>query len=214
MKIAIVGAGNVGGALGKGWSGRGHQVSFGVRHPKADKSRALAGETGGKAAVVEVAQAVLNADVVVLCTPWEATESAIRSCGDLAGKVLVDCTNPLAPDLADGLLIGFDDSGAEQVARWAGGARVVKAFNSTGWNNMVAPRIGDATTFMPVCGDDAAAKADVMALAMDIGFETIDAGELKVARLLEPYAVLWIHLAYRCGLGREYAFTLARRQVC
>lgn len=213
MKIAIVGAGNVGGALGKGWSGRGHQVSFGVRDPQADKSRALGVETGGRASVLEVAQAAREADVVVLCTPWEAAERAIAACGDLAGKVLVDCTNPLAPDLADGLLLGFDRSGAEQVAAWAGAARVVKAFNSTGWNNMVAPRIGNANAFMPVCGDDAAAKADVMALAMDLGFEAIDAGELKVARLIEPYAVFWIHLAYRCGLGREYAFTLARRQV-
>jgi predicted dinucleotide-binding enzyme len=213
MRIAIIGAGNVGGSLGKGWVERGHAVSFGVRNPAADKSKALAIECGGKAAVVSVQAAAARADVIVLATPWEVTETALRECGDLSGKIVVDCTNPLATDLADGLTLGHSDSGAERVAHWARGARVVKAFNSTGWNNMIAPKIGEQTAVMFVCGDDPQAKADVLALAMDLGFEAIDAGELKVARMLEPYALLWIHLAYRQGLGREYAFTLARRRI-
>jgi long-chain acyl-CoA synthetase len=212
MRIAIIGAGNVGGTLGKIWAAKGHEVTFGVRSPDSEKALALVTETGGRAKVTAVGAATAGAEIVLLATPWEVTESAVRAAGDLAGKVLVDCTNPLSADLARGLEIGHTTSGAERVSEWAKGARVVKAFNSTGWNIMADPAIDGRRAAMFVCGDDAQAKNDVIELAMDAGMETIDAGDLKVARLLEPYAAFWIHLAYRQGLGREYAFVIARRR--
>ena len=147
--------------------------------------------------------------MVVLTTPWNATQAAIQNAGNLSGKILVDCTNPLKPDLS-GLTIGLDASAAEQIASWARGARVVKCFNTTGAENMTSPRFGADLAVMFIAGDDDAAKAIVVKLGDELGFEMVDAGALSIARLLEPVAMLWIHLAYRRGLGRDFAFKLLR----
>jgi predicted dinucleotide-binding enzyme len=208
MRIGIIGAGNVGSALGQGWSRAGHEVTFGVRDPAAPKVRTLVEETGAKAA--SVAEAAASGEVVVFATPWEATEDAVQGAGDLAGKIVFDCTNPLAPQLA-GLTHGFDTSAAEMVAAWAPGARVVKIFNTTGANNMANPDFGGIAATMFYCGDDAEAKAVAARLAADLGFDPLDAGNLEQARLLEPLALLWIRLAYVQKQGREIAFKLLRR---
>ena len=123
---------------------------------------------------------------------------------------MIDCTNPLKPDLS-GLAIGHTTSAAEQVAVWAPGARVVKAFNTTGAENMSNPQFGSERASMLICGDDPDAKAAVVGLAADAGFDVVDAGRLASARLLEPLAMLWIHLAYAQGLGTGFAFKLLRR---
>ncbi|HEX9943034.1 MAG TPA: NADPH-dependent F420 reductase [Thermoanaerobaculia bacterium] len=208
MRIGILGAGNVGGSLGQGWTRAGHEVMFGVRdalHPKVAK---LLAETGARAG--SVAEAAAFGEVVALATPWEATQDALRSAGGLAGKILFDCTNPLAPQLA-GLTHGHTTSGGEQVAVWAPGARVVKVFNTTGANNMANPDFGGVAATMFYCGDDAGAKATAARLAADLGFDPVDAGRLDQARLLEPLALLWIRLAYVQQMGREIAFKLMRR---
>lgn len=209
MKIAIIGAGNVGGTLGKRWASEGHDILFGVRDPAREKYQSLVTQTGGRAVLATNADAARVAQVIVLATPWTTTEAALADCGSLAGKIIVDATNPLGADL--NLAMGLTDSGGEQVARWANGARVVKAFNSTGFNVMDDPVLDGRHAAMFVAGDDAAAKGVVLDLASAIGFEAIDAGPLKIARLLEPMAVLWIHCAYRQGLTRDYAFSLIRR---
>jgi 8-hydroxy-5-deazaflavin:NADPH oxidoreductase len=116
----------------------------------------------------------------------------------------------LKPDFT-GLALGYTTSGAEQVAGWAKGAKVFKAFNQTGFNIMGNPAFDGRRAVMFVCGDDDAHKPTVLKLATDIGFEAIDAGSLVVARLLEPLAMLWIHLAYARDLGRDFAFVLHRR---
>jgi predicted dinucleotide-binding enzyme len=157
-----------------------------------------------------VGETAAGAEVVVFATPWEATQDAVRHAGDLAGKVVLDCTNPLAPKLA-GLTHGFDTSAAEQVASWAPGARVVKVFNTTGANNMENPDFNGVAATMFYCGDDADAKGIAAKLAGDLGFDPVDAGSLEQARLLEPLALLWIRLAYVQGLGREIAFKLMKR---
>jgi predicted dinucleotide-binding enzyme len=126
----------------------------------------------------------------------------------LTGKVLIDCTNPIGPNFTSA--VGPTTSGAETVARWAEGARVVKAFNTTGFNVMEQPGFGAEAASMFICGDDAAAKSDVTALAEQLGFEVVDCGPLANARLLENLALLWISLA-RQGLGRDIAFKLLRR---
>ena len=209
MKIAIIGAGNVGGTLGKRWAAAGHDILFGVRDPAREKYQSLVSQTGGRAVLASNADAARAAQVIVLATPWSTTEGALADCGALAGKIVVDATNPLGADL--NLAMGLTDSGGEQVARWATGALVVKAFNSTGFNVMDDPVLDGRHAAMFVAGDDAAAKGVVLDLASAIGFEAIDAGPLKIARLLEPMAVLWIHCAYRQGLTRDYAFSLIRR---
>jgi 8-hydroxy-5-deazaflavin:NADPH oxidoreductase len=210
MKIAVIGAGNVGGALGTLWQALGHDVVFGVRDPKSTKSAELV--KAAKARAATVAEAASGAEIVVLATPWAATEEVIRSAGNLAGKIVVDCINPLRPDLS-GLLIGTDTSAAEMVATWAKGAKVVKAFNTIGAGNFANPRFGSENASMFIAGDDQAAKSTVGTLAAELGFDVVDTGPLIAARWLEPLAMLWIHLGYRQGLGPTgHAFKLLRRQ--
>lgn len=209
MKIAIIGAGNVGGTLGRRWAAVGHDIVFGVRDPTREKYQGLVMQTAGRGRLAGNAEACAAADAVLLATPWSTTQAALAECGPLAGRVLIDATNPLGADLK--LVIGHLDSGAEQVQRWAAGARVVKAFNTTGFNIMDDPVVGGRHAAMFIAGDDAAPKSVVADLASAIGFEAIDAGALESARMLEPLAQLWIHCAYRQGLTRDYAFHLIRR---
>jgi predicted dinucleotide-binding enzyme len=206
MNIAVIGAGRVGGTLGRRAREAGHQVAFGVRAPADGKHDALRAEGFG---VSTVREAVDAADMVMLSTPWAAVPDALRAVGDFGGRVLVDATNPIAPGFV--LAHGHTDSGAEQVARWAPSARVVKAFNSTGVENMAAPRYGEQRALMLVCGDDVEARQSVRGLAESIGFEAIDAGPLARARLIEPMAMLWITLAGPLDQGRDIAFGLLRR---
>jgi predicted dinucleotide-binding enzyme len=208
MRIGIIGAGSVGGALGRGWARAGHEVTFGVRDASEPKVKKLVEETGAKAA--SVADAASGAEVVVLATPWGATQDAVKSAGGFACKIVFDCTNPLKPDLS-GLTHGFDTSAAEQVASWAPQARVVKVFNTTGANNMENPDYKGVAATMFYCGNDADAKATAARLAADLGFDPVDAGNLEQARLLEPLAMLWIRLAFAQGMGRDIAFKLMKR---
>jgi len=201
MRIAIIGKGNVGTALGEGLAGRGHTVTYGVRQPAPQADRTLA----------TVRDAAAGAEVVILAVPWAAARQTIAECGDFAGKTVIDCTNPLKPDLS-GLEVGFDTSAAEQVAGWARGASVFKAFNTTGAGNMASNAGYDPKPVMFICGDDAQRKPAVLGLAADLGFDAVDAGDLTAARLLEPLAMLWISLAYRQQLGRDFAFALVRRR--
>lgn len=210
MRIAIIGTGNVGSALAAGWSERGHEIVFGARDPDHPKVTALTSRLPGNASTASIAAAADGAEVVVLATPWGAVESVLQGTGDLTGKIVVDCTNPLTADLS-GLTIGHDRSAGEQVANWAPSARVVKAFNTTGASNMADSGYAAARPWMPVCGDDDDAKRVVMELASELGFEAVDAGPLAGSRLIEPLALLWIQLAYAQGLGLDFALALLRR---
>ena len=202
MKIAVIGKGNVGAALGGRWAAAGHEVVYGVRDP------AKGGGPGGTAATV--ADAARAAEVVLLAVPWDAARAALASAGDLTGKVLLDCTNPLTPDLS-GLTVGTTSSGGEQVAGWAKGARVVKIFNTTGSGNMERPDYGGTPVTMLYAGDDAAAKEVAARLARDVGFTPQDLGPLSASRLLEPLALVWITLAIRQGLGMDFALNIVHR---
>jgi 8-hydroxy-5-deazaflavin:NADPH oxidoreductase len=202
MRLAIIGAGSVGATLGKAWQRRGHDVSYGVRNPDDPKYGTLV------AYVTTNDRAAGDAEVVVLCTPWQSTRDAVQACGDLGGKVLIDCTNPLTPDFT-ALEVGHTTSGAEQVAEWAPGARVCKAMNQIGAPMMDAPQLS-GTPVMFVCGDDDAAKATTSSLVGELGFETADAGDLTLARLLEPFALVWIHMALRRGFGTQWGLGVLR----
>src|SRR5215471_857391 len=210
MKIGIIGSGNVGGALGTGWSRAGHEVIFSSRNPQSKEMQEVAAKAGPRAKLATTAEAARAADVVLLATPWGSAEQAVRSAGDLKGKVLIDAVNPLLPDLS-GLTLGTTTSAGEQVAQWAPGAKVVKAFNTVGSNIMADSRFANGRVVLFYCGDDADAKKTVHQLVADLGFEAIDAGPLKQARLLEPFALLWISLAFQGGFGREIGFEFLRR---
>jgi predicted dinucleotide-binding enzyme len=206
MQVAILGSGNVGSTLGRGLAAAGHTVHYARRDAEAAVPERLqhAGATTGTAAEV-----VARAEVVLLATPWGATEAALASVPDFGGRPLLDATNPIGPGLS--LTHGHTDSGGEQVQRWAPSARVVKVFNSTGRENMAAPRYGDAGAMMLACGDDAEAVAVALQLARDLGFEAHSFGPLKGARLLEPLALVWIRLAMVEGHGRDFALGMLRR---
>jgi hypothetical protein len=210
MKIAIIGIGNVGGTLGPAWAKAGHEVIFGVRNPDSEKVKALLQKTGHQPQAASVPDAAAAADIVVFATPWSATREAVAAAGSLAGKLVVDCTNPIAPDLK-GLSIGTTTSAGEQVAQWAENAKVVKAFNTTGSGNMAAPEYGSQAVTMFICGDDPAACESVAQLARDVGFEPCITGPLYHARYFEPMAMLWVDMAYLQGRGPGFAYRILSR---
>ncbi len=209
MKLAIIGSGNVGGALGKLWAEKGHDVTFGSRDPSADGVKAAAAAAGG-AAIANVAGAAAGAEVVVIAVPWTAVPATIEAAGDLSGKIILDATNPLEADLS-GLAVDSSTSAAQEIAKLAGGAAVVKAFNSTGAGNYSNPAFGSQAASMLICGDDDDAKATVAQLTESLGFDVVDAGPLANASSLESLALLWIKLAYVVDLGPEIAWKLLRR---
>jgi predicted dinucleotide-binding enzyme len=207
MTIAIIGAGTVGLTLGKALARHGEAVAFGLSSP-AKYAADIAAIPNARALGIEAA--VEQAELILLAVPYAAAASVAEAIPDWGGRILVDLTNPLAPGLA-GLTLGTDTSGAEQTAARAHNARVVKAFNTTGAENMANPTYPAGRTVMPVCGDDTAARQRVMALAETLGFEAVDFGPLAGARLLEPMALVWIQLALKYGQGRDFAFGLLRR---
>ncbi len=209
MKIAVLGAGNVGGALGKLWAGREHEVRFGVPDPRSQKTTALRASLGGRAQAGSNREAAGASEVVVLSVPWPAAEQAIRDCNNLKSKVVIDCTNPLRADFK-GLAVGTTTSAAEQVAAWSG-AKVVKAFNTLGAGNFGQAEFAGTRADGFYCGDDETAKAKVKPLIADIGLNPVDVGPLRNARLLEPLAMLWIDLAFNQKWGTNHAFKLLRR---
>lgn len=211
MRIAIIGTGNVGGALARGWARAGHEVRLGVRDPAARKVVALVEET--RASALDPAAAAAGSDVVVLALPWATAEEAVKSLGDLNGKVIIDCMNPLA--MKDGVLgldRGYSTSGAEALAAWIPGARVVKTLNQVGAELMDQAASLAGRPLMFIAGDDADAKQVATTLVKALGFEPLDAGDLRQARLLEPFGMTWINQALLRGAGRDWAFGAIRRR--
>jgi predicted dinucleotide-binding enzyme len=214
MKIAILGAGNVGGTLGRRWANAGHSITFGVRDPSAPKIQGLVDEIGVNARAKTVKEAARDADAIALCLPWNAVRETLLAVGDLSGRLLIDVTNPIAltPEgLRQGLLLGHTTSGGEQVAEWAPGAHVVKAFNTTGWQNMANPSYAGRPLSIMLCGDENAAKNTVAGLARDIGFEPADVGPLRSARYLEAVAMLYVDMGIFQGYGTDFAFQIVKR---
>lgn len=208
-KVAIIGAGNVGGNLGARLSQAGVLVRFGVRD--ASKAEAALAKSAPGTNAVAPEEAAAWADVIVLAVPGSAAVEAARALGALDGRVLVDCTNPIRWDDGPVWAPPAAGSNAAALANACPGARVVKAFNSFGAELHGDPRLSAGPVDVPMAGDDPDAKRAVAALAERGGFTPIDAGPLRNAALLENLAVLWIHLAMKGGHGREIGFKLLRR---
>lgn len=206
MHIVICGSGRVGRALGTGWTRTGHTITYAMRDPASAKAEEL---RQGGFALTSIDRATRTADVIVLAVPWEAVAPTIAALGDLTGKILIDTTDPLKSTRE--LAVGFGDSGGETIARLARGARVVKAFSTTGAANMADSEYPGGRLMMAIAGDEATAKQTVMVLAAQLGFEPIDTGALAMSRYLEPLAMIWINLAYDQGMGTQFGFALLRR---
>lgn len=205
MKITLLGAGNVGSALAHQFTRAGHTVAIVSR--SAEKTRAVAAANPG-AFVVPAADGLAGSDVVVLATGFADALPALKSLGSLAGRVIVDVTNPLTADYM-GLTLGHDTSAAEEIAREFPEAKVVKAFNTLFAQVMAkGPTLEDgqvATAFY--ASDSERAKQTARVLIESIGFRAMDAGGLRNARYLEPLAGLNIYFGYGAGLGTAVAPT-------
>ena len=209
MKITIIGAGNMGSAFVKQLSRAGHQVSVTARH--LEKAQALAAANAGVRAVA-IGDAAAAAEVIIVATGYGDAVNALKSVGDLSGKVVIDISNPLTADYL-GLTLGYSTSAAEEIANSLPGVEIVKAFNT-----VLAQVLGEGADFgngqtVPVfiASDSERAKAIVKTLAESIGFATVDSGGLKNARYLEPLAGLNIYLAYGAGRGTSIAPTWISR---
>jgi NADPH-dependent F420 reductase len=210
LKIAILGTGAVGAVLGARWAQAGHAITFGSRQPQSEKVLEVVECCGAGTQALYYAQAVADAEAILLAVPWPVVQVTLAELGDFRGRTLIDCTNPLLADLS-GIELGHSTSAAEQIAAWAPSARVVKAFNTASVRVMNDPRFGEHQATMFYCGDDAAAKLVAHQLIADVGFEPVDAGPLASSRYLEPLAMLYIHLAFKQGWGSNSAFKMLKR---
>ena len=194
MNIAFIGAGNVGAPLAARLAEAGHQVTLAeTKEGSASVARAL--ERSAKLRALPIAEALDDADVVFLATPFPANESLLPPLAEaLRGKVLVDCTNPVGPGLSHGL--ASERSGSALVQSLVPGAQVVKAFSIYGFENFEDPSFPGSglRPTMLFCGDDADAKSRVAGLIDDCGFEPMDVGGLVQALHLEHMTLLWVRL--------------------
>jgi 8-hydroxy-5-deazaflavin:NADPH oxidoreductase len=210
MNIGIIGAGNIGSGLGKIWAKKGHKIIFSFsRNPEKLGSLSSAVEN---AAAGSPAEAVRQSDVILFSVRWTNVREALEAAGPLQGKIVIDCTNPLNPDLS-GLEVGHTSSAAEEIATIAAGAKVVKAFNTVFADvyHSESRLFGSRMPTMFYCGDDGDAKNTVAKLIREAGFEPVDAGSLRSARYLEPLAMLMIQLGYGQGMGTNITLNLIRR---
>lgn len=194
MKIGIIGKGNVGLAIGKGLSSNGHEIRFGHRDPKEP-----------------VAEAAKWGEVVVMAVPFKAVPDVVKEISSMVDeKPLLDVTNAL--DENGELAIGFSTSAAEELQKKLPKAYVVKAFNTVFAPNQSTGKIGNETLTLFVAGDNQKAKQTIMGLGKDIGFDVVDAGQLKTARYLEPMAMLLMGLAFKLKMGTAIGYKLIKAQ--
>lgn len=199
MKIAIIGAGKVGSALGVQLSKVGQDVIYGVKESEKMGANFFSN-----------LEAIRRSEVILLTVPWKASIEVVSSVKDWNGKILVDCTNPINADFT-GLELGQTTSGAEEIQKIAVNAKVVKCFNQTGFENMADPKFEGGAPIMFAAGNDANATDVVATLAQSIGFQAIKLPMLSLARQLEQLAWLWIYTAYKTNTGRNFAFGLLQR---
>lgn len=200
MKIAIIGAGNVGGALGAAFSRVGHDVTYGVRDPDSAKAQtALGGAEGARA--VGFKDAADGAEVLVFALRWDAVPETLAQIGPVSGRVVIDAMNRFGGDPLR--------STTQDLVDLLPGAKVAKAFNTTGFENMSRPDQRETKAAMFVAGDDPDAKRIGMDLARQIGFEPYDAGGLAHTKILEDMVRVWFVLTE--GRSRHVAFAVSEK---
>jgi len=204
MNIAIIGTGNVGGALARKWAEAGHQIFLGVRNTEDFKGKELLSEKNISAMSTE--EAVKRAEVILIAAVPQATAEIVKAMGEVSGKVIIDAMNSVRTKPE-----GFSNS-FEAVKSLATGAEIVKCFNSVGFNVMVDTSFNGTKADMYMAGSSERAKELAKKLALDAGFENCYnfGGDDRVA-LLEQFALSWINLAMIQGQGREMIFKLIKR---
>ena len=192
--VAVIGTGNVGMAIGTEFAQLDHTVVYGSRSPLSLKTMDLVTRTGKGSSAALPAEAAAKADVVVLAVPGMVTETVARGLGDLAGKIIIDATNPLARD-GDGPVLqfrhGVATSNGEIVQALHPDAYVVKAFNTISWQKMIDP--GKPKPVMPLAGDNAASKEKVAEWVQAMGIDTVDVGGIVYAGVTERLIVMTLN---------------------
>jgi 8-hydroxy-5-deazaflavin:NADPH oxidoreductase len=192
-KIAVIGTGNVGSALGPEFAALGHTIVYGSRTPDDQAVKDLVARTGHGATATTQREAVEGADIVVLAVPGSLAVEITNSLGDLSGKIILDPTNVVDRNTGDGYANHGVPGGsnAELIQAAAPNAKVVKAFNTLNWTKMVDPASSGGPVSIPIVGDDPAARAAIAELAKGMGLEPIDLGPLRFANTLEEMLVIW-----------------------
>ena len=207
--IAVIGTGDVGGALGPEFAALGHVVIYGSRNPDSEKVAALVEKTGHGASAAQPKAAAGKAEIVVLAVPGMLVKEIVAGLGDLSGKIIVDPTNPLVRRDDGNLGIEISGSNAEIIQAAVPDAEVVKAFNTLGWRTMMTPEATGGPVSIPLVGDSSEAKKRIAAIVAAMGLEPIDVGPLRNARHVEGLSVLLLNNAF--GGGPNFEFHL--RQV-
>jgi predicted dinucleotide-binding enzyme len=187
--IAVIGTGNVGGALGPRFSELGHDIIYGSRQPDRADVQALVAQTRGNATAMLPADAAAAADIIVMATKWADAEVALKSLGDLSGKIILDPNNAVRFGDDGKRYPAVDTSAAELIQSWAPNAKVVKAFNTLGSDTMANPASAGGPVTIAIAGNDPAAKAVIAGLVTGIGFEVMDMGDLSAARFIEQMLI-------------------------
>jgi hypothetical protein len=196
--IAIIGAGSVGVAVGRALAALGHGVTFGVRDASDPRHAGLGNVAGIEAAA-------RDATVVLLALPADAITDVVPRLGLRAGQVVIDATNAVRAPVPD----GFPTMGELVASLVPDGVHLVKGFNTVGAEHLGDGRTAHGGVFLPIAGDPEA--LDVAAgLAAALGFDVAVLGGRERIAMVEEHARLWIHLAFGCGWGRQFAFTVAR----
>lgn len=200
MKIAIIGAGNVGGALGRKWLKAGHDVVFGQRDVNSAKTQAFLRSVEGNARVAPLAAAAASADVIVLTVPHAAVADVMAACGDVMdGKVVIDTTNKFGAPVVNNV---------QAILDIAPRATVFRAFNSLGWEVFETPVVGGVQADLFFCGPDGDDRARVHQLIADVGLRPIYVGGLDRLGVVDAAGSLWVTLAFGRGMGRRVALKL------
>ena len=194
-KIAVIGTGNVANALGPGFANQGNTIVYGSRNPSEQKVKDLIAKTGHGATSASQQDAVKSADIVVIAVPGTAAGDVVKQLGDLSGKIILDPTNLANRNTPDGNVDYAKPAGAnsnaELIQSLAPKAKVVKAFNTLNVGQMISPQSAGGPITIPICGDDAQAKATIAGLVKGMGLEVVDLGPLRYANALEQMLVIW-----------------------
>ena len=205
MKIAIIGTGNVGGALATKWAQAGHQLLLGVQNTAQFKGKELL--SNANTSVYSVSEAVKLSEIILIATPATAAVEVAQSLGDTTGKIIIDAMNIVMGRGPQGFTNTADAILANTATR-----DVVKCFNTTGFNNMQNTQYGAVAIDAFMAGSSTSAKTIVRQLALDAGFaECYDVGGNDKFQLMEQFAFFWINLAMMQGQGRDIAFKLLKR---
>jgi predicted dinucleotide-binding enzyme len=202
MKIGVIGAGNIGGTIGKKWAEQGHEVVFGLRDPNAQRYQQLLETMEGKAQAMTMAEAVEQAEVVLFAIPSNAVEDTAAALGSkLDGKIVIDPTNKMGQAVANSLFT---------LQKHAPQAKLFRAFNYLGWENFAEPIIGGTQADLFYCGVAGEAQHIVEKLISDIGIRPIYVGDLDQVAAVDALLGLWFTLAVKQGKGRHLAFKMIK----